>query len=153
MQSDVTISLRAVVERDIPFLESLRRTTMRQVIENHYPWSDAAQRERVLSHLEYARIISCEGSDIGLLKVVSSDTEIHLSQVQILPAYQGRGIGRRLIRKILEEAASSKLPITLHVLRSNRAISLYRALGFVVSKEDEHFLFMQWTPKQEDLKQ
>ena len=143
-------SLRIAVESDIPFLESLRSTTMRPIIENHYPWSPRAQRERVLSDFDWARIIVVDGCDVGLYKVVYGTTEIHLSQIQLLPVLQGRGIASGLIRELQQDALARGLPITLHVLRGNRAHSLYHRLGFAVHDQDEHFLFMKWRPIQRD---
>lgn len=83
-------ALRVALESDIPFLDELRRTTMRPLIENHYAWHEEEQRARILSHFECARIITLQGRDIGLLKVVHEADAVHLSQIQILPAYQGQ---------------------------------------------------------------
>lgn len=146
MSSAQFISLRPAVEADIPFLESLRQITMRSLIENHYAWDDQTQRARVLAHFDCAQIVVVDGCDIGLFKVVHGIADLHLSQIQLLPTYQGQGIASTLIRKLQDEILPSGFPITLHVLRSNRAISLYRRFGFVVEHEDEHFFFMKWPP-------
>lgn len=139
-------SLRPAVAADLPFLEAMRRTVMRAFIENHYPWDEQAQRERVLAHFDCAQVIVVEGRDVGLLKVVRGPAEIHLSQVQLLPEYQGRGIASALIGDLQQEAAAARLPITLDVLRSNPALALYRRLGFVAYEENAHFFLMRWTP-------
>lgn len=140
-------SLRPAVPADLSFLEALRRTVMRAVIEHHYPWDERVQRERVLEHFDCAQVIVVEGRDAGLFKVVRRSGEIHLSQVQVLPAHQGRGIASALIRGLQEEAAAARLPITLDVLRSNQAFQLYRRLGFVIHEENDHFFLMRWTPE------
>jgi ribosomal protein S18 acetylase RimI-like enzyme len=119
---------------------------MRPIVENHYAWDASAQRDRVLRHLNSARIIKIEGQDVGLLKAVTQDGEVHLSQVQLLAAYQGRGIATHLIRKLQQEAASKGRPVTLHVLKSNRAVNLYLRLGFLKTQEDKHSYTMVWRP-------
>ncbi len=141
-------SLRPAVPEDLPFPEAVRRTVMRAVIENHCPWDEHAQRERVLAHFDCAQVIVVEGRDVGLFKVVRRPDEIHLSQVQLLPEYQGGGIASALIRDLQQEAAVARLPITLDVLRSNPALALYRRLGFVTYEENLHFFLMRWTPRE-----
>lgn len=141
------VSLRRARPEDLAFLESMRRTVMRAVIETHYPWDEQAQRERVLAHFECAQVIVVEGRDVGLFKVVRGPTEIHLSQVQLLPEYQGRGIASALIRELQREAVAAGLPITLDVLRSNSAFEVYRHLGFVTHEKNEHFFLMKWAPR------
>lgn len=143
-------SLRPAVPEGIPFLEVLRPTVMRATIENHYPWDDRVQRERVLAHFECAQVIVVEGRDAGLFKVVRHADEIHLSQVQLLPEYQGQGIASALIKDLQQEAAALGFPITLDVLRSNRALGLYLRLGFVMYEENEHFFLMRWMPVQSE---
>lgn len=140
-------SLRPAMPADLSFLEALRRTVMRAVIEHHYPWDERVQRERVLAHFDCAQVIVVEGRDAGLFKVVRHADEIHLSQVQLLPEYQGQGIAGALIIDLQREAAALGLPITLDVLRSNRALALYRRLGFLTYAEPEHFLLMRWSPE------
>lgn len=120
---------------------------MRTVVENHYPWDDAAQRDRVLIHFEHAKVIVLDGTDIGLWKTFLRSDAIELVQIQISPPYQGKGIGQRLIRDLQAEAWNQGLPIELHVFRSNRAVRLYASLGFRPVKEDENSFSLRWLPQ------
>ncbi|MES2708616.1 MAG: GNAT family N-acetyltransferase [Verrucomicrobiota bacterium] len=155
------IRLRPAEERDIPFLLELRRVTMQGVITNHYPWENGAQTERVMLHFECARMVSLHQessdggpenrnfipeTDAGLLKVIPLSTGLELCQIQLLPAWQGRGLGTRLIRMVQGEAKAAGLPLTLHVLRSNPALALYRKLGFQIVESDAHSHTMRWSP-------
>lgn len=140
------VTLRPATAADLPFLENLRRTTMRRVVENHRAWNNAEQRKRILLHLDCARIIVRDGRDIGLWKIVRSPGGIALCQVQIDPAQQGNGIGTGLIRELQAEADRLGMPITLHVYRSNPALALYRRLGFATSSEDAESLRMAYRP-------
>jgi ribosomal protein S18 acetylase RimI-like enzyme len=113
---------------------------------NHRPWIEAAQKERVLVHFESARIICSDDRDIDLLKVVYDQNLVHLCQIQLLPEFQGKGIGTMLIAKLQDEVASSGVPISLSVLRSNPALNLYTRMGFRISADDADSYTMVWQP-------
>lgn len=140
------IFLRSATQKDIPFLKSLRATTMQAVVSNHYAWDDTAQQERVMAHFDCAKIIEIDGEEAGLLKIVESEREIHLSQIQLSPKYQGKGIGSHLIKSMLEKAQRTGCSVNLNVFRCNPALSLYTRLGFSPIAEDAHFYTLQWTP-------
>jgi ribosomal protein S18 acetylase RimI-like enzyme len=139
------VTLRSATDADVAFLKQLRRVTMHQVVTNHYPWDDDAQYQRVMSDYASARVISVEGQDIGLFKVVYSVSEVHLSQIQLLPNWQGRGLGAKLISSLQSECAKTGVPITLDVFRSNPALNLYLRLGFEITSSDPHAHRMRWS--------
>jgi ribosomal protein S18 acetylase RimI-like enzyme len=74
-------------------------------------------------------------------------TEIFLSQIELLPAFQGQGIGSQLITDLMDEARQQNLPITLQVLKVNPAQRLYQRLGFVVTGETATHFLMTVMPK------
>lgn len=61
-----------------------------------------------------------------------SDLCAHLGQVSVLPVYQGEGIGRALVRAVIDAAARAGIRrCSLAVTSANRtAAHLYRDLGF-----------------------
>lgn len=63
---------------------------------------------------------------------INEDGEPELDDLYILPEYQSRGIGSEIIKKCISLADA---PITFYVFKRNqRAISLYRRLGFEVTE-------------------
>lgn len=50
--------------------------------------------------------------------------------IALLPAYRGKGMGTRLMRAIVAEAARRTLPVHLYVEFDNPVRALYRRLGF-----------------------
>ena len=79
--------------------------------------------------------------DIGVVSVVRRATDIFLSNIELLPAYQGQGIGTHLIRALITEARQKGIPITLQVLKVNPARKLYERLGFSINGETPtHYL-------------
>ncbi len=62
--------------------------------------------------------------------------------IDLLPAAQGRGAGRRLVQRLatsLHDAGSSGIHLGVSS-RNHRAIGFYRRLGFAELVNDEHHL-------------
>ena len=55
--------------------------------------------------------------------------------IAVLPEYRGRGIGRQLIGRLLDQAQGRWLAVSLSVDRDNPAARLYTRLGFEVVSE------------------
>lgn len=140
----IEYKLRGATNDDLPLLRELRRITMSDVVTSHYPWDDEIQNKRAESHLDCTKIIVIDGRDVGMVKVVTYEREMHLSQIQILPEYQERGIGTAIIRDLQAESRRKRIPLTLQVLKKNRAVGLYLRLGFVVKEEGEHASTMKY---------
>jgi ribosomal protein S18 acetylase RimI-like enzyme len=100
-------------------------------------WDDAEQRAYLAKNLvlERVRVIVVDGFDVGRLDVQEGDDEIFLALIELVPEHQGRGIGGRLIRDILDRADGRG--VVLSVLAVNhRAYRLYRRLGFTEISRD-----------------
>jgi ribosomal protein S18 acetylase RimI-like enzyme len=68
-----------------------------------------------------------------------------LAEIEILPEWQGRGIGSAVVRSLMREAASRQKPLTLRVLHINqRARTLYERLGFQPFREIETHSYLYW---------
>ncbi len=131
-------------ENDIDFLLNLRMKTMNP----HYETSGlSTDREttlqRVLYQFEKANIILLDNQPIGLLKVNRTFTNIEVLQLQIDPSQQGKGLGKRILSDILEEASLAGKTVSLSVLKTNKAQHLYQSLGFRIVDEDQYSYFME----------
>jgi ribosomal protein S18 acetylase RimI-like enzyme len=127
------ITLRPALVADEAFLLELRKSTMERYLEGAgEPIDEDTHLRRIRSHFPNAKIICLAGERIGLIKTHLSATEWAISQLQIAPALQGKGVGTEVIRRVIERADRDSLPVTLCVLRNNPAIRLYERLGFRV---------------------
>ena len=72
-----------------------------------------------------------------MIKVVRNSDCWKLVQFQLLPQYQGRGIGTKLLEELIADAQANRVAITLSVLKVNPARSLYQRLGFRVTADNE----------------
>ena len=80
---------------------------------------------------------------VGLLKVNETAEKTEVLQLQIGPEFQGRGLGGKILKNILDDAAQKGKIVWLSVLKTNKAQHLYTSLGFKVVGEDEHSFFME----------
>ena len=142
-------TLRPAREADLPFLRALRVQSMREHLENSgVAYDEAAQAARIPDRFDCARIVVCDGADVGLFKVCREGSPWELIQIQLLPAAQGRGLGAALIRDLLADAAAAAagIAVELSVLKANPAQRLYARLGFRPVGEAARAYTLRWTP-------
>jgi ribosomal protein S18 acetylase RimI-like enzyme len=138
------VPTRKATADDVPFLMELRRATMRpHLTAAGIDQDDDAMRERVLTEFESALIVERDVTPIGLLKLTKSGQMWTLHQLQLLPEWQGMGIGTGVLRNILAQAAQCGSQVELHVLKVNQARRLYERLGFIIVAEGIHAFTMR----------
>ncbi len=96
-----------------------------------------------------AQIIVVEGDDVGAVEMGRDGVRWFIAELQIDPAWQGRGIGTAVLRDVLARADAEGVPVSLHVLKENRARRLYERLGFVTTGEMVHHYLMATMPAEE----
>jgi ribosomal protein S18 acetylase RimI-like enzyme len=153
-----SVTLRAIRPEDEPFLRRVYASTREEEL-SIVPWDDA-QRGAFLrmqfdaQHRYYQEqfprasyeVILREDRPVGRLYVHRGEDEILIIDIALLPEVRGDGIGGALLRGLLAEARLARKPVRIHVERANRAISLYRRLGFQEVGENELYYLMEWTP-------
>jgi GNAT superfamily N-acetyltransferase len=134
----ITIGFRQAEQNDIGFLLQLRKASMGEhLIAAGLNLSDQQHLERINECFLDSSIIMMNKQPIGLIKLGVLSDKLHIRQLQILPKYQGKGIGGKVLALIKEKAKVLKLPLTLNVLLANPVISLYLRYGFVVTGQNE----------------
>lgn len=143
-------TFRQATDDDYDFLFALHRSAMREYIEAIWGWHEGWQAEYFLKKFDPAtrQIIVIDGVDAGVLVVEERPDEVYVGLIELLPAYQGRGIGTAIIATLLADAHRRDLPLALHVLRTNYpARRLYERLGLEVIEEDAHRYRMSAPPR------
>jgi len=138
------IKLREARHSDLQWLVDLRMQTMAGYIEaTGELLSPNDQTERVLRDFDSIRVVALDRQDIGMIKVVRHPERWKLVQVQLLPQFQGQGIGTELVERLITDARGHGASVVLSVLKVNPARSLYARLGFHTTREKEHSYEMQ----------
>ena len=143
MDGTLTPRLREAALEDESFLEQLFIASHR---DEFAPLGlDPAQLNSLLlmqaraQRLGYARdfpqatdwvILDADGTPVGRFLVDDSAGDIHLVDIALLPGVRNQGLGTELIESLKTKAAMRNVAVLLEVRPGNRAIHLYRRLGF-----------------------
>jgi ribosomal protein S18 acetylase RimI-like enzyme len=136
------VTLRPATPADAEFCYQLHKAAMGAYITAIWGWDEQVQRAFHARAFNVHRwqIITDGETGIGMLDVDYRPGEIYLSRIEIHPDHQGRGIGTRLIRALLDEAQQEGHDLVLDVLTVNRrAQALYFRLGLrEVARHGDH---------------
>ncbi|MCA1651750.1 MAG: GNAT family N-acetyltransferase, partial [Acidobacteria bacterium] len=104
--------LRPATESDKGFLFSLHCLTMRDAIEKTWGWDEAWQRKDFQERFEHCSvsIIEADGRAVGGLWLESLDDLLYIVEFQVLPEWQGRGIGTSVLQDVIAQAARRGTP-------------------------------------------
>ena len=147
--------LRPVGPPDESFLLGLYATTRTDELARS-GW-DVAQRDAFVRSQYQARrthyalqfagadhqVVLVDGHPVGVWMVWRALDQIRLVNIELLPAHRNRGLGSALIRRLIAEAKSLRLPVRLSVRDDNtKAMRLYRHLGFSSGPREAGYLSM-----------
>jgi ribosomal protein S18 acetylase RimI-like enzyme len=139
-EHNLEISFRQITFDDFDFLWRLHNAALREYVEKTWGWDEERQRRLFAESFDAnnGEIIVIGGADAGYLWTAEREMETILVSIRILPEYQNRGIGKKIIEDVL---VKSKKPVRLQVLKINPAQNLYKRLGFeTISETETHFL-------------
>jgi ribosomal protein S18 acetylase RimI-like enzyme len=158
-ETSMDVTLRPIREEDRDFLRRLYASTREEELAQVTDWT-REQKEAFLTHQFEAQhhhyqthyggasfdVILDDGDPIGRLYVSRWEREIRVVDIALLPTARGRGIGTTLLGDLLAEGARTGKKVSIHVERFNRALGLYRRLGFAEVEENGPYLLMEWRP-------
>lgn len=149
------VSLRPASAEDEPFLQRVYAATRAEEMallpleEEHRQELLRSQHRAQQAHYDAQfpeasfDVVLLDGVPAGRLYVARGEAEIRLIDIALLPEHRGAGVGRTLLEGLIAEADAARLPVTAHVERHNRALSLYRRLGFTPVAEGEVYLLIE----------
>jgi GNAT superfamily N-acetyltransferase len=146
-------TLRQATAEDLPLLFRISTEAMRPVSEKLHP-DKPVDLERKFEEYkakfepQKIQVIRYEGNDVGRLRVVRSAESIYVGGIQILPSFQGKGIGHALFSDLIEESKKSGILIILEVHDVNEdAMKFYKNLGFEEGEKVGNQTVMRFVPK------
>lgn len=153
------ITCRPIRDDDREFLGDLYASTRAEELDLLTDWSAAqkaaflaqqfgAQHHHYQTHYADAAfdIVLDGDTPIGRRYVSRWEREIRLIDIALVPEARGRGIGTTLLRELLAEGERTGKAVSIHVERFNRALALYRRLGFRQLEDKGPYLLMEWRP-------
>jgi len=136
------LTLRKATDADSEFAYRVKTLAFKTYVDQVWGWDEAEQRQlhqRRFASQEF-RVIQWSGVDVGILATVREAGVLRINQLFILPDYQSKGIGRACMMRIIDDAAASRTPVRLQVLKVNkRAVKFFKNVGFDrVDETDTH---------------
>jgi ribosomal protein S18 acetylase RimI-like enzyme len=159
--STVAIALRPIHPEDEPFLRRVYASTRLEELaplgwsaEQHAAFLnqqfDAQHHHYHTYYVDAAfQVIMLGDRPIGRLYVARWPDQILLIDIALLPEYRNAGIGSRLLRDLLDEAARTARPVRIHVEKFNPALRLYERLGFSIVEDHGVHWSMEWVSRHE----
>ncbi len=106
---------------------------MEQFVADIWGWNQGWQRSDFNKHFDPKNItVVLAGNEIvGYCQVEDQGQELFIRMLLLLPEYQGKGIGGRLIKEVIESAKAESKDVSLQVFKVNkRARAFYERHGF-----------------------
>jgi ribosomal protein S18 acetylase RimI-like enzyme len=137
------ITFRQIKIKDFEFLWQLHNAALKKYITATWGWDEALQRRLFTESFnpQDGEIVVVDGRDAGFLRVSEKESETFLISIRLLPQFQNRGIGTKLIKDLLAASKAKNKPVRLQVLKTNPALRLYEKIGFqIFGATETHFL-------------
>jgi ribosomal protein S18 acetylase RimI-like enzyme len=141
------VTRRPALETDTDFARLVHHQAYRDVSERQFgPWNEKEQDEYFQGDWAPAAfdIVLCDGIPCGYICVDDRNYDLHIGELVLLPEFQGQGIGSSLLRDVMERARRRGVPVRLQTFQVNRAVDLYRRLGFQEIGRTKTHLLMEW---------
>ena len=155
-----TITFRKAQAEDREFLLGLYSSTREDIWNNDIRMSDDEKKEFVFMqfHLQdthYKKyyhdaeflIIVLNNKDIGRLYLLEMDEEFRVVDITIDPSFRSKGIGNKVMTRIIDKAVRQNKAVSIHVEKNNRALHLYHRLGFQIEGGTEVYHLMKYRSK------
>ncbi len=154
----LNIEFKVISSNDMAFLCELYRTTRWDEVMQA-PWDDEqrckflqqqfeAQHKHYQSHYPHAEylIIYKDKEAIGRIYVDRDNNSICLIDIALLPQFKNKGLGTKLLKKLLFEAQQTQKKVVLHVEKFNPAYQWYLKHGFMQIEDKGVHQYMEWYP-------
>lgn len=130
------ISLRRATIQDVDLYMELEKSVATHL---YVGTTDSKEVEDNLEN-NVVYFIEDEGRVVGSVEYefVSAD-HAHLWGLVVLPEFQGKGIGKEALKKVLEELEGISLVDLVTHPENTRAIALYESLGFRIAERKENY--------------
>jgi ribosomal-protein-alanine N-acetyltransferase len=133
----MAIDLKKATPDDIDILLSIERS-----VDGIKTYSAMTDREEFLAELKHSNvfIIESDGQAVGsVIYEIKSPDYAYIGGLVIDPRFQGRGIAREAMVRILKELSNYKrIDLVTHP-KNAKAIKLYESLGFTIESHKENY--------------
>ena len=141
------MDLRPVADGEEAELFEIHRAVFRSHIEQLWGWDERWQRSNFAAELASSTtsVIRMDALIVGYVQFRDEGNRIYVQNIALLPDFQCKGIGTRLMNELQTKAAARGVPLELGVFRTNApARRFYERLGFERIRDTETHTEMSW---------
>lgn len=121
------VNVRIMTEADVSSVANIEKQCFSE------PWSENAFLAATKDDNYIFMVAECNAQIVGMAGIIKSFDEGDVTNVATHPDMRGRGVARKVLSTLFEEALSQGITsLTLEVRQHNvSAIKLYESLGFI----------------------
>ncbi len=140
------ITRRPATDEDIEFARATHHAAYRELVERQFGYWDEAEQDAFFADDWHGDrdLIVADGVACGYVCIEDRADDVHVRELVVAPEFQGRGIGSSVLRDAMDRAAARGVPVRLGTARQNRALALYRRLGFRETGETDTHVLLTW---------
>ncbi|QJD83000.1 GNAT family N-acetyltransferase [Cohnella herbarum] len=87
-------------------------------------------------------MIEADGETVGKIRVDRQDGEAWLYGFSVLPERQGKGIGRKALRRVIKQLSATGHSVHLEVeTKNDQALGLYESVGFKAVHSQDYYRY------------
>lgn len=87
-------------------------------------------------------MIEVNEKTVGKIRVKRKDGQAWIYGFSILPSHQGKGIGRKVLRRVIKDQSSDGYSVHLEVeTKNDHALGLYEAVGFKAVHSQDYYTY------------
>jgi len=127
---------------DIEYLDNAVTAEALACFRNQQGWqhTEVAQARKALENTCFSVAAFDGGKTVGMGRLVGDGAMIwYIQDVIVLPEYRGAGIGKAIVRRLLEYARSEGIPgtsVTIGLMAARGKEPFYEKLGFYARPND-----------------
>jgi GNAT superfamily N-acetyltransferase len=135
----IEYNIVATTSNDLDELINIRIVAMKSSLEKIGRFDIERAKKRLVNSFDakYTKKITVDNALIGFYALRPVDNYLKLDHLYIIPEYQEKGIGSKIIASIISEGAELNKNIKLCALIDSEANNFYVKHGFILTKKDE----------------
>ena len=147
MENSIMYKLKKYLDNYYNFVYEVKKEAYRKYVEENFgKWDEEVQKEYFDKFIndvkDNAYIIEYDNKDIGFYNgEVLENGDYEIGNICILPEYQGKGIGTKILEDISNQ--NKERNIKLQYFKQNPVGELYRRLGFALVGETKYHYQME----------
>lgn len=124
----------------------IKKKSIKKYVDEIWGWDEVYQIKDFADSFKLSNFnkIVVKDKCIGFIEISESHSLINITEIHLVPKFQGQGIGSEVIKRVMDYAKETDKSITIGCFKKNiKALKLYKRLGFKIIKETEYHFHLE----------